>query len=83
MTTKPTDPRRFTLSELAKCPRTGRDLSLSARQAGINRRCDGLDSWADLPLRQLSDLGYVEATSDTDLASRVYRITSAGRKAAN
>lgn len=80
----PTLPRArcFALHQLADGDRTARDISLCAVRAGLNRRHDGEDAWADLSLRHLCDLGLVEQTGECDLASIVYRITSAGRRAA-
>jgi hypothetical protein len=74
---KLTEPRLFSLRLLAQGNRAASDIAISAQSEGLNRRRDDIGGWADLPLRELSDLGLAEETADRS----VYRITPTGRRA--
>lgn len=65
----------FSLRQLADHDSTVRDISYAAHDAGLNRRHDDIEAWADLPLQQLRDVGLAEQTAEWG----VYRITPAGR----
>jgi hypothetical protein len=66
----------FSLRQLSSGVQTVSSISHSAQEAGINRRHDRVEEWADLPVRQLCDVGLAEETGDRG----VYRVTASGRK---
>lgn len=74
---KLTPGRKFCLQALAQGDKTGREISIEARAAGLSKRANA--EWADNYLPALREAALIEPTGGRRNKSMVHRITEAGR----
>ncbi len=74
-----TEGRKYSLKRLAAGPRTGPQISIEARNEGVNLTSQGSIEWADKHLLWLRRSEFAELTGERIDNARVHRITDKGR----